>query len=129
VRVDQVEGRLRKRQLLGVGDVKLARQPLLGKIRPSEPDGRRSDIDSEGPRPTAGESRKIDTRTAADLEHGAPTVAAEVDQPGQMVKLLEMVLLKIIEEAPRSDRVPRDIEIVDVSLPVAANFVDARHAG
>ena len=46
-----------------------------------------------------------------------------------MMQLLEVILIEIVEEPARSDRMLRDLEIVDVPFPVRANFVDRRHAG
>ena len=45
------------------------------------------------------------------------------------MELLEVILIEIVEEAARADRMPRDLEIVNVPLPVRANVVDRRHAG
>jgi hypothetical protein len=45
-----------------------------------------------------------------------------------MVKLFEVILIEIVEEAARSDRMARDFEIVNVPVPVVANRVDGRHA-
>ena len=39
-----------------------------------------------------------------------------------------MILIEIVEEAARSDRMPGDFEIVNVAVPVVANRVDGRHA-
>ncbi len=57
-----------------------------------------------------------------------PAVAVEVDQPQQMMQLLEVILIEIVEEPARADRMPGDLEIVDVPFPVGADFVDGRHA-
>ena len=66
---------------------------------------------------------------AADFEHGLATIAVEVDEPQQVVQLLEMILIEIVEESARPDRMRGDLEIVDMLFPVRANFVDGRHAG
>ena len=46
-----------------------------------------------------------------------------------MMELLEMILIEIVEEPARADRMPGDFEIVDVPFPVVANLVDCRHGG
>ena len=75
-----------------------------------------------------GEPRQIDAGAAADFENRAAAIAVEVDEPQQMVQLLEMILIEIVEEPARSDRMPGDLEIVDVPFPVRAHLVDRRHA-
>jgi len=45
------------------------------------------------------------------------------------VEFFEMVLFEIVEKPARSDRVSRNLEVVDVPLPIAADFVNGRHAG
>ena len=44
-----------------------------------------------------------------------------------MMELLEMILIEVVEKAARSDRMPRDVQIVNVSVPVRAYFVDGGH--
>ena len=80
-------------------------------------------------RAAAGEPREVHAGAAADLEHRAAAIAVEVDEPQQMVQLFEVVLIEIVEEPARADRMLRDLEIVDVPLPVLADLVDRRHAG
>ncbi len=46
-----------------------------------------------------------------------------------MMQLLEMILIQIVEEAAGPDRMTRDLEIVDMPVPVRADFVESRHAG
>jgi hypothetical protein len=40
-----------------------------------------------------------------------------------------MVLIEVVEESARADRVPRDLEIVYVPVPVLADCVSRGHAG
>ena len=44
-----------------------------------------------------------------------------------MVQLLEMILVKIVEEAARTDRMLGDLQIVDMLVPVLAHRLDSRH--
>ena len=74
------------------------------------------------------EPGQIDAGAAADFEHRLAAVAVEVHEPQQMMQLLEMILIEIVEEAARADRMPGDLEIVDVPFPVRAHVVDGRHA-
>ena len=48
-------------------------------------------------------------------------IPVEVDEPQQVVQLLEVVLVEVGEEPRRPDRVSRDLEIVDVPVPVVAD--------
>ena len=70
---------------------------------------------------------EVHAGAAADLEHRTAAPAAEIDEAQQMVKLLEMILIEVVEKPARADRVLRDLEIVDVLLPVFAHLVDRRH--
>ena len=43
------------------------------------------------------------------------------------MKLLEMVLIEIVEKSARSDRMPGDFQIVNAAIPVGADFFDTTH--
>ena len=45
------------------------------------------------------------------------------------MEFLEMILIEIVEESTRADRMLRDLEIVDVLFPVVADVRRRRHAG
>ena len=64
-----------------------------------------------------GEPREIDAGAAADFEHRSAAIAVEVDEPQQVMELFEVILIEIVEEPARADRMPRDLEIVDVPVP------------
>ena len=49
-----------------------------------------------------GEPDQVRARAAADVEHPLAAVAVEVDQPRQMVQLLEVILIEIGEELARA---------------------------
>ncbi len=76
-----------------------------------------------------GEPREVDAGAAADFENRSAAVAVKVDEPQQVMELFEMILVEIVEEAARSDRMLRDLEVVNVLVPVRAHLVDGRHAG
>ena len=50
-----------------------------------------------------------------------PAELVERHEPRQMVQLLEMILLEIGEEPRRARRMRRDLEVVNVRVPVRAN--------
>ena len=75
------------------------------------------------------EPRQIDRRAAADLEDRFAPIRVEIDQPQQVMEFLEMVLVEILEEPRRSDRMLRDLQIVNMPFPVPADVVDRRHRG
>ena len=130
VRVDEVERVVGKRQTLAVGDAQ---------DRPSGPAARSSpspDAIADCVRSTPvtigaalRESREIHARAAADFEHRSAAIAVEVHEPQQVMQLFEVILIEIVEEAARADRMPRDLEIVNVLFPVRANVIDRRHSG
>ena len=69
----------------------------------------------------ARESNQIGAGAASDLEHAAAAILIERHEPRQMVQLLEMILLEIGEEAGRARRMRRDVEVVNVRVPVRAH--------
>ena len=69
----------------------------------------------------AREADQIGAGAASDLEHAAPAKLIERYQPRQMMQLLEMILLEIGEEAGRARRMRRDVEVVNVRVPVRAH--------
>ena len=115
-----------KRQGFAVGDAKVAGQPLLFEIGARQVDGRRREIDADHAGAALGEPRQIDAGAAADFEHAASAIAVEVDQAQQVVQLLEMVLVEVVEEPARADRMRRDLQVVDVLVPVLADAIDRR---
>jgi hypothetical protein len=48
-------------------------------------------------------------------------VVAEADQAREVMQLLEVILVQIGEEPRRPDRVLRDLEIMNVLVPVGAD--------
>ena len=129
VREDEIEGAVPERQMLAVGDAELRRQPLLSDIRGRQLDRRWREIDAGDRGAAFREPDEIDARTASDVEHRASAAGVEGHQPQQVVKLLEMVLIQVVEETARSSRVRRYLEIVYVLVPVVSDLIDRRHAG
>ncbi len=129
MRVDQVEGAVRKWQMLAVGDEELALKRLLLEIRLREADRGRGQVDARHACASPGKPGQVHARAAPDLEDPAAAVAFEVHEPEQVVELLEMVLIEVVEESARADRMPRDLEIVYVPFPVLADCVSRGHAG
>lgn len=127
--VYQIEGAVGKGQPFPVRDAKVADQTLLRKVGFREVDSRDRDVDARHVRTATSKPRQVDAGATPDFEDRAPEVAAEVHQPKEVVQFLEVILIQIVEKAARSDRMIGNLEIVDVPLPVAADFVDIRHAG
>ena len=86
-----------------------------------ERDGRRREVDARDARAVARETDEIGAGAASDLEHPAAAVLIERHQPRQMVQLFEMVLLEIGKKSGRARRMRRDVEVVNVCIPVRAN--------
>ena len=126
--VDEVERSIGKRQMLAVRHSQIGREPLLGEVRLRKRDGRRSEIDAGHLGASLREARQIDAGAAADFEHRPASIAVEVDEPQQVVELFEVVLVEIVEESTRADRMTRDLEVVDVPFPVVAHLGERRHA-
>ena len=73
-------------------------------------------------------SREVDASAAGDFENAAAPALVKGNELHEMMQLFEMVLVEICEESARTDRMRRDVEIVDVSLPVLADLRGRRHA-
>src|SRR4029453_3390677 len=102
---------------------------LLFEIRFREADRGRGQINPRHACASTGEPRQVHASAAPDLEDRAAAVAFEVHEPEQVMELFEMVLIEVVEESARADRVPRDLEIVYVPVPVLADCVSRGHAG
>ena len=120
--VDDVEGRLVEWQGCAVGDAQiLGLQPVQLEVLPGQVDGRLRQVDAGDARPAPGEPREVGADAAADLEHALAGKAVEVDQPRQVVQLVEAVVVEIVEELARAHRVGGHLEIVDARVPVGGD--------
>ena len=64
---------------------------------------------------------EIGPGAAPDVEHCLAAIAVEVDQPRQVMELLEVVLIQIRKELTRAWLVRADVQIMDVGVPVVAD--------
>jgi hypothetical protein len=69
------------------------------------------------------ESKQVCPGPAPDFQHTASPILVERHESGQMMELLEMILLEIGEEALRARRMRCDLQIVDVRIPISSNGV------
>jgi len=61
------------------------------------------------------------------MQNQAVAIAVKVNEPDEMMQLLEMILIEIVEKPAGSDGVSRDLEIVDVPVPVSTNLFSGGH--
>jgi hypothetical protein len=87
-------------------------------ILPCQVDGRRGQIDAGDTRAAPREPHQVGPDAAADLEDALARKAVEVHEQGQVVQLVEAVVLEIVEEFSRSHRVGGHLEVVDARVPV-----------
>src|ERR1700704_4174964 len=99
-------------------------EALLLEIRARQNDRRRSEVDTGDVGAALREPGEIDAGAAAHFDHPAPAPAVKVHEVNQMVELFEMVLIEIVEEPARADGLLRDLQVVDVPVPVFAHRVD-----
>jgi hypothetical protein len=121
VREHEIERSIPERKLGAVGFHDRRGQPLLRHVRRSEPRRAVSHVDSDAACSAAREPREIDARTAANVEHPPIALPIEIDQPQEMMQFFEVILIQIREETGRARRVLRNLEIVNVLVPVRAN--------
>jgi glycerol-3-phosphate dehydrogenase len=126
VRINKIEAVLAERKRFAVGHVKLALKMLLPEVCPRQFDRRTCEIDAGHDSSAAGKSRQIDAGAASDFENGPSAIVVERDEPKQMMELLEVVLVEVLEEAARSDRVSGDLEVVNVPFPVGPDLLVRR---
>src|SRR5215218_1591823 len=121
VREHVVERGVAEREIFAVRDCEARGKLLTGEVLRGQPDSRARRINARGLRSAAREVHQVDAGAAPDVEHAACRRASEFHQARQVVQLLEVILIKIGEEAGRPDGVPRDGQIVDVRVPVPAH--------
>jgi hypothetical protein len=69
----------------------------------------------------ARESNQIRTRAASDFQHSPTAKLIERYESRQMMQLLEVILLEIREEPGCARSMRRDVEVVNVRVPVRTN--------
>ncbi len=79
--------------------------------------------------PPLREAHEIGAGAAADVEHPLSAIAVEIDEPQQVVQLLEVILIEVGKEARRADGMGGDVEVVDVLVPVRADVSNGGTAG
>lgn len=99
VREDHVEAVVRERQRLTIRNAQVGGQPLLLEVGARQIDGGRREIDTRADSAALRKKRQVDTGAAADVEYGLAARAVEVDQPEQVMQLLEVILVEIVEES------------------------------
>ncbi len=82
-------------------------------------DGRQ--IHARDHRAAAREPDEVGAGATSHFQHRPAAIPVEADQPRQVVELLEVILVEIGEEPRRSDRVLRDLQIMNVLVPVVAD--------
>ena len=121
MRVDEVECPIFERQHLSVRHAQRRWQLLEPEVLAGQNDRRIRDVDAGGTGAAADEPHQIDTRATTHFEHAPAAVPVEVDEPQQVMELVEMVVIEIGKEPRRSDRMRRNLEIVDMLIPVTTD--------
>ncbi len=125
----EVEHVVRKRQSLAVRDLEPGAQSLLFEIGTGELYCRGRQVHTGDVRAAFCETGQVDGGAAAHFENAFPPAAVERHELEQVMELLEVILIEVIEESARSNRVAGDFKIVDVTVPIRADLLDRRHAG
>ena len=113
--------------MLAVGDFEPAVESLLVEVGARQFDGRGSEIDPAADGAAASEPREVDARAAADVENRSAAIAVKVHEPKQMMELFEMILIEVVEKPTGADGMVRDLQIVNVPVPVLAHVFGRRH--
>src|SRR5205085_5395362 len=99
VSVDEIEGVVRIWKVFAVRLTQIRAEALLREVLLRERNCRRGQIDTGDLGAGLREAHQIDSGATADLEHALATVRVEIDHPGQVMELLEMILVESREEA------------------------------
>jgi len=102
-------------------------QALLFEVLAGELDGRRRHVHAGDLGAAPGEARKVHAGPAADVKNRSAAIAVKVHEPEQVMELFEMILVEIVEEAARTDGMPRDLQVVNVPVPVLTDLRRRRH--
>ena len=127
MRKDEIKRLVWKRECFPVGNLKACGEPLLLEILPRQVDGTLGDIDPGCSGTGPGKPDNLHARPAAHIEHVLSFPLVEVNQIEQVVEFFEVVLVEIGKKPGRSRGVLRDLEIVDVGIPIGADAIV--HAG
>src|SRR6266513_5048584 len=104
MRIHEGEPVVGGRQVLAVGDFEMALEALLREVGARELDGGWRDVDAGDIGSASGKTGEVDGGAATDVENRTPAVAVKVDEPAQVVQLLEMIPVEIVEELARTGR-------------------------
>ena len=121
MREHQVEGPFGKWKGFAVGHTQIGREALLLEIGSSQIDRGAGEIHACANRPALREPSEVDSGAASDVEDCFAAVRVEIDETKQVVELFEVILIQVVEKPAGADGMPRDLEVVNVMIPVRAN--------
>src|SRR5688500_17363087 len=125
VTVDDIEYLVRVRQLLAVRDAQLLCTEIVqGKILAGKIDRRLRQVDARHSRAAACKPDQVGADAAAHFEQPPIPERRKVHQHGQVMQLVEAVVVEIVKECLRADFGVGHLEVVDPLVPVALNGVD-----
>ena len=99
-------------------------EPVQLEILRGQVDGCLRQVHAGDPRAASREPHQVGADAAAGFEHRLPAEAAEIDELRQVVQFVEAVVVQIVEEFQRADRLVGHFEIVNPRVPVALNRVN-----
>ena len=120
--VDDVDAAVPERQRAAVGDERAARQAVQREVLARQANRGLRQIDADDTGAASREPGEIGADAAPDLEQALAGVAVESDRPRQVGELVEAVVVEIVEELERPDRMLRHLEIVDAGVPVGTHM-------
>ena len=113
--------------MLAVGDLEPAAKPLLLEVGAGQLDGGWGEIDAGDLGTAFRKPGEVDPSAAADFKNRSAAIAVKVHEPEQVMQLFEMILVQIVEEAARADGMPRNLQVVNVPVPVLTDLRRRRH--
>src|SRR5262245_64059540 len=113
--------------MLAVGGLEPTPKPLLREVGACQLDGRWGEIDAGDFGTALCKPGEVDAGAAADFKNRSATIAVKVHEPEQVMQLFEMILVEIVEKAARADGMPRDLQVVNVPVPVLTDLRRRRH--
>ena len=113
--------------MLAVCDLESAPKPLLREVGARQLDGGWGEIDAGDLGAALRKPGEVDAGAAADFKNRSAAIAVKVHEPEQVMQLFEMILVEIVEEAARADGMPRNLQVVNVPVPVLTDLRRRRH--
>ena len=126
VRVRHVEVRVFERERLAVAlpEVSLAAQTVQLEIGPGQRDRLWCEVNPGDVGPAPGESHEVGSYATAHFQKPLAAKPIKIDQPRQVVQLVETIVIEVVKEPERPDWLVGHLQVVNTLVPVVGDGFD-----